>query len=263
MTQHIFKYYLLSIAFLIMHSFCYAQSVQDKYLNSEIKEHTLNKGDWEAIIDGLDYSEQKKEKEKEEEEDSSYSPSSSGASGSSSGGASRSYPSGGGNGEFWASLFKIIFIIIIAAAIVLLVAQFMGAGTFKSPTNRKVGKTDTKITIDNVEEHIYESDLDRFIREAVEQKKYSLAIRLYYLAIIKELSLNRTINWKKDKTNKDYLKEMRKSNLFQSFREATRIFERAWYGEKEIHETEYLNVKPKFEALVKAAQKKQAIIERE
>ena len=47
------------------------------------------------------------------------------------------------------------------------------------------------------EEHIYESDLDRFIREATEQGNYALAIRLYYLAIIKELSLNRTILWKK------------------------------------------------------------------
>ncbi len=254
MSLRILKYYLLFFVLLGCGTYSYAQTGQDAYLNSEIQELKVDKEEWAKIIEGINYNEQEEEKV-DEDYDEGYMPStSSGASRS-----SRSY-SGGGSGEFWAGFFKIIFILIIAAAIVLLVAQFMGAGTFKSPTNRKIGKIDTTITIDNVEEHIYESDLDRFIREAVDKKNYSLAIRLYYLAIIKELSLNKTIQWKKDKTNKDYLREMRKTSMFQSFREATRIFERAWYGEGEVDESDYQSVKPKFEALVKAAQNEQVVI---
>lgn len=228
-----------------------AQNPQDVYMDSEIIERKIDKASWEQAIEGLDYNEEEEKKEEKEEEEEVYTPPTSSSGGSSP----RSYPSGGSS-AFWAGFFKVLFIIIIIAVIVLLAVHFMGAGAFVNPKNKKFATADNTITIDNIEDHIYETELERFIREAVEQKKYALAIRLYYLAIIKELSLNRTIKWKKDKTNKDYLREMRKTNLFQSFREATRIFERAWYGKREIAEAEYLAVKPKFEALVKAAQER-------
>jgi len=145
----------------------------------------------------------------------------------------------------------------------LIVVHLLGGGSFAQPKNKKVVKSNAHITIDNVEEHIYESDLDRFIREAVEQNNYTLAIRLYYLAIIKELSLKRAIKWKKDKTNKDYLREMRKTNLFNPFREATRIFERIWYGEEELEKEDYQEIKPTFEKLVQAAQDRNISIDKD
>jgi hypothetical protein len=95
--------------------------------------------------------------------------------------------------------------------------------------------------------------LERFIREAVDQQKYALAIRLYYLAIIKELSLSKLIKWKRDKTNWSYLNEVRTTALSQPFRETTRIFERVWYGEGTLDEKEFLSIKPKFDQLIKAA----------
>jgi hypothetical protein len=245
-------YCFLIFVLLAVNSFSFAQNAQDTYLDSEIQERKFAKENWEKVIEGINYNEVQKKKKKDSDENISDSRTTTPPS------SSRSYSDRSGSGSFWANFFKVVFIIIVIIVIAFIVSNFLGAGIFTSPKNRKIKKSDASITIDNIEEHFHESDLDRFIREATEEGKYTLAIRLYYLAIIKELSLNRTILWKKDKTNKDYIREMRKTNMFQSFREVTSIFERVWYGEGELKELDYKDVKPKFEALIEAAKLPQA-----
>lgn len=250
MKVSILKYHILLIL-LLLNGVVAGQTVQDTYLDSDIEERAINKEQWQKAIEGISYDEQPEKKEAEDY-DEGYMPSA-----SDEGRSGRSYPSGSGDTSFWGSFFKVMLVLILIAVIALLAAHFMGAGAFNNPINRKFAKSDTMITVDNIEDYIHESDLDRFIRESVEEKNYALAIRLYYLAIIKELSLKRAIQWKKDKTNKDYLREMRKTDLFQSFREATRLFERVWYGEEYLSQSDYERIKPQFEALVKAAQDQQ------
>ena len=114
----------------------------------------------------------------------------------------------------------------------------------------------SQVTIENIDAHIHESDLDRMIRQAVEQRNFSLAVRLYYLAIIKELSLSRAIRWRREKTNRDYLRELRHTPLFENFREATRIFERSWYGNKRLAEADFQMLQPRLQQLVAAAKKR-------
>lgn len=243
------NYILRTLSFLLFFGTAgsaYTQNVNEAYLNSEIKERSIAKEDWKEIIDGLDYTEGQQEEEIDEDEDVNVSPNNNNT---------RAYPTDSTEPGAWAGFFKFIFITIIVIAVVLLVMNLMGAGSFSSPKNRKRIKRDnTPIDIANIEANIYESDLERYIREAVEQKNYALAIRLYYLAIIKELSLNKVIRWKKDKTNKDYIREMRKTNSFQAFREATRVFERVWYGQSTLTEPDYKKIKPQFDALIKAAE---------
>ena len=47
------------------------------------------------------------------------------------------------------------------------------------------------------------------------------------------------IDWKIDKTNHDYLREMTGSPLCQPFAEMTRVFEYAWYGDRLLDETAF------------------------
>lgn len=253
MKKTLLIYHLLFFCCVMSQATSYAQSVDEAYLNSEINERKINQEDWALIIEGINYSEKIEEEDDEDNEDVNTSPT---GSGNNRGGSSRAYPSGGGSGiSGFSGFFKVLIILIIVIALVVLTMQFMGAGSFNRPQNRKTAENDnTDIDLENIEDYIYESDLDRFIRQAVEKKNYALAIRLYYLAIIKELSLNKIIRWKKDKTNKDYIREMRKTNSFQAFREATRVFERVWYGESELKEIDYNKIKPQFDALIKAAQ---------
>jgi len=95
----------------------------------------------------------------------------------------------------------------------------------------------------------------KFIRAAKEKGDYALAMRLYYLAIIKEMSLKKLIKWKRDKTNGEYLRELRSSNFFTEFNEVTNIFERIWYGGGKIDAGTFAGFEGKFRGLVERIKK--------
>ena len=94
--------------------------------------------------------------------------------------------------------------------------------------------------------------MERFLRQALEKEDYGLAVRLYYLAILKELSLKKAIKWKKDKTNRDYQRELRQTKFAEAFSEVTYIFERAWYGRSQLRESDYKQIEPKFQRFIYA-----------
>ena len=110
-------------------------------------------------------------------------------------------------------------------------------------------------TLENVEDNIYESDLDRFIREALDKENYTQAVRLYYLAIIKELSLKKWVKWKKDKTNRDYTRELSNTTFQNGFRNVTNIFERVWYGKQDLASSDFKgSVQPQMKDLLQESQ---------
>lgn len=120
-----------------------------------------------------------------------------------------------------------------------------GENIFKRKA-KKITKT-TSFDLEKIEENIHESDLDKFIKQAESEENYNLAIRLYYLAIIKELSLSKLIKWKKNKTNRSYLNELGSSPFRAGFKKATTIFERVWYGDGLLDQKDYLVLKPQFQ----------------
>ena len=75
-------------------------------------------------------------------------------------------------------------------------------------------------------------------------------MRLYYLAVLKELSLKELIKWKKDKTNGEYLRELAGSRLFGTVQEVTLIFERVWYGKTAVQEEDFLQMEAKFKKAI-------------
>ncbi|MCK6691352.1 MAG: DUF4129 domain-containing protein [Thermoanaerobaculia bacterium] len=147
--------------------------------------------------------------------------------------------------QFWGNFFQILAILIACAAI--------GYGIYwiiRQPRNRRIARDGAEITLDNLDAYIHETDLERFLREALAQQNYPLAVRIYFLQIIKELSQNGAINWSKEKTNRDYLREMREHPLANPFREATRTFEYTWYGNMSLNRADFERLEPGFKALL-------------
>ncbi len=242
------KYYL---SFLALIAFVYANgqtnNPRQEYLNSSINERKFDEQKWEDLTKDFDYSEKIVE-DYDEEFDSLQTNPNANKNSSQSSGNSRF------GSAFWASVFQIVLIIIVVGVIVVLLINMLGGGAIFAPRSRKFSTSSTNFSIEKIENNIHKTDLDRFIRKAVEEKQFVLAIRLYYLAIIKELSLSKMIKWKRDKTNRNYLNEIRSTSLFNPFKEVTRIFERVWYGQGNLDEEEYLSIKPKFDNLIKATQ---------
>jgi hypothetical protein len=106
------------------------------------------------------------------------------------------------------------------------------------------------ITLENIDENVLDATFEPFIQQALATKNYALAIRLYYLWLIKELSLTKQIVWKKDKTNAAYIQDIKSNDLSRTFRNLTNIYERTWYGEQKVAETEFGYLEAQFKAFL-------------
>lgn len=190
---------------------------------------------WDKAAGDLDYSKDrpkppKKEKKREEE----------------------SYGGNGSDMGAWTAATAGLGKILMILAIVLL-AALIGYGVYRmlqQPRNRRIDRDGVQITLDNLEDHLHETDLERFLREALAARDFPLAIRLYYLQIIKSLSTRNYIRWSREKTNREYLQEMRQHTLYEPFRGATRTFERVWYGNAPLDEQGFRHLEPELKGLV-------------
>lgn len=145
---------------------------------------------------------------------------------------------------------------VIAIILALLAIAYAIYRTMQAPRNRRIGQAEdgTIITADNVDAYIHETDLERFLREALQAGNFPLAIRLYYLQAIKLLSQKGDIRWSREKTNRDYLREMRDHWLGADFRAATRDFERVWYGNEKLDAAAFAALEPAFQQLLSKLQ---------
>ena len=104
-----------------------------------------------------------------------------------------------------------------------------------------VFKTESN-TIDDfnyVEENLKEINFDKLISKAIKAKNYRLATRYLYLKSLKILTHKNIIEWHFDKTNSDYLNEIKDNSTKQLFKRISYIYEYVWYGEFPIDEISF------------------------
>jgi len=158
------------------------------------------------------------------------------------------------NGLNWTAQTMVLGKILQILAVILAIT-LIGYGIYQMlqvPKNRKIAQDGVEITVDNIEQYLQESDLAHFLREAIAQGNYALAIRLYYLQVIKTLSEKNTVAWSLNKTNRDYLREMAQHRMFPLFRNITRTYERVWYGNQALDLHGFKRLEPEFKSLLSA-----------
>jgi hypothetical protein len=101
------------------------------------------------------------------------------------------------------------------------------------------------------EENIHEIDFDKDIRDAENEGDYRRAIRLQFLKVLKNLSDAELIFWDPNKTNYQYLYELKGTNLYNPFVSCVNVFDRVWYGEWQIDKMYYTTNKTLFEDLAR------------
>lgn len=241
--------YILPFALLLLSCLALAQSdTQEDYLNSDIEINRFEDNDWRDAAGGLDYQEDylnedidrnefDEEEWKEATEDLDYN-------------EKEERPKKQRRAKLPSSFFPNIpltrliwYTLGVIALIVLLffVAKYTAGLQAVDKKKKRV------YTIEEAEENLLETDLQRFLREALENGDYELAVRVYYLEVLKQLSLKDLIKWQRDKTNSEYLREMRQQTHFEDFRHVTRIFERVWYGDTKIEQATFQQISPEFE----------------
>lgn len=89
------------------------------------------------------------------------------------------------------------------------------------------------------EKRLTEIDLQIYLEKALSDKDFMLAIRYLHLINLKKLALSGQIDWDYQKTNHEFLRELKNEILRPDFEKTIRIYEYIWYGKFTIKESEF------------------------
>lgn len=145
--------------------------------------------------------------------------------------------------NYTVNILRIIGIVVIGLLVYLLVRFLMS-----KDGNFLFGKKNRKINISgqDLEENIHEINFSESILKFEKQQDYRSAIRYHFLYSLKKLTDKNLINWNPEKTNRDYLKELKNINLKEDFSRVIYIYDYIWYGEFETEEKDYQHYKTYF-----------------
>ena len=135
---------------------------------------------------------------------------------------------------FW--LLAIFFIGVIIYKV------FIQSGFFFTGRKGKNILPDEENTEELKSAHAY----DQFIYEAEQKGNFNHAIRFWYLKTLKNLKDLDLIHYSPDKTNQEYISELKESSKLDQFSELTRNYEYVWYGEFFLQKELYLKIKDSF-----------------
>ncbi|NRB58644.1 MAG: DUF4129 domain-containing protein [Winogradskyella sp.] len=140
-------------------------------------------------------------------------------------------------------MLKVFYVVIF-----LLVIFFIVKAIINKEGKWIFGKSSDKniIPVTDIESNIHEADFKKLITSAEEENNYRLAIRYYYLWLLKKLSQAEIIEYDVEKTNSDYYYEITSENTKKEFSYTSYLYNYIWYGEFDIDNTQFNKAKSAF-----------------
>ncbi len=134
---------------------------------------------------------------------------------------------------FWS--LALLFIVLISYKVL-----------FKNGIFKKKRKLLIQTEEDSLQDLNELSEYDLLAHEAENKNEYNLATRYLFLKTLKNLSDKGSVSFASEKTNKDYLNEMRQHKYAEEFAKLTRDYEYVWYGKFSIEKELYQKLKEDF-----------------
>lgn len=116
-----------------------------------------------------------------------------------------------------------------------------GQWIFAKSSSKKI------INYDDIERNLKDIDFDKLIKDTLKSGDNRLAIRYYYLWILKKMAEKDIIDWNPEKTNSDYLYEIKSTTLKTDFSYVSYLYNYIWYGEFEVDQSSFENAKHSME----------------
>lgn len=142
-----------------------------------------------------------------------------------------------------------IFPFLLGAFVLYLILKFAFGFDFKGfrKKSKEISITEKLLQED---EDIADLDLEALLNNAIKENNYRLAIRYYYLLILKQLSVKKIIKYDKDKTNSEYEFEITNQKLRKEFSYLSYIYAYVWYGEFSLDENDFKSAKDKYQTFL-------------
>jgi hypothetical protein len=139
------------------------------------------------------------------------------------------FGSGAGNILLW--------IIVICAVLYILYKLFLSSDSFLFSRSKKIPGEPDKAPED--EEDLATTNWEILFHQAAGNNDMRLAIRYSYKWLLQLLQRNELIQYRNDKTNYEYYTELNDTDYKQPFKQLSRQYEYAWYGQYALPPTAY------------------------
>lgn len=149
------------------------------------------------------------------------------------------------SGEITKVLIRLFAILLIGFLLYFIIKYLLGKdGSFI------FGKKNKKLDIEAKElhENIHEINFPESIARFENNGDYRSAVRYQFLFILKKMSDRKIIVWNPEKTNKDYVAEVKEKHLKGEFSNLSYIFDYVWYGEFSIDKEAYSGFKQQYQS---------------
>ena len=151
--------------------------------------------------------------------------------------------------KFVEVLLKILALILILFVIYLITKSILnkeGQWIFGRNSDKKI------IDYNEIEKNLHLIDFEKLIQNTLKSGERRLTIRYYYLWILKKMSDKNLIEWDVEKTNSDYLYEIKNQAQKDDFSYLSYLYNYIWYGEFELDEATFVKAKNAFEKTIKS-----------
>jgi len=135
----------------------------------------------------------------------------------------------------------------LAVLVILAFVYFIARAILHKESYWIFGRSRKGIAVQDAEaENIHVMNFEQLIQQTKTNADYKLAIRYYYLSLLKKLSFREIINWHWDKTNTDYLYEIMDSALRKDFEYLSYVYDHSWYGDFPVDEKAFAKAEKAF-----------------
>lgn len=150
--------------------------------------------------------------------------------------------------QLWNTALEYFSVVLLIGLIAFVIRMFIKKEAFWF---FKKSKKPFEIHTVEMEKDLEKTNFKSLIKIALANDDHRLAIRYYYLWLLKALSKNAVIKWDLEKTNSDYLSEIKDAETRKSFQYLSYLYNNIWYGEFAVDPLEFEKAQQAFESFLK------------
>jgi hypothetical protein len=148
--------------------------------------------------------------------------------------------------DYTINTIAILLILLVIYLIVKAILNKEGTWIFGSKSDQNL------IRYDEIEKNLHLVDFEKLIKESIKSGEHRLSIRYYYLFLLKKMSEKQIIEWDVEKTNSDYIYEIKSAELKARFEYLSYLYNYMWYGEFAVSIEDFEKAKKAFETTLKS-----------
>lgn len=152
--------------------------------------------------------------------------------------------------SFMGSVFPYLLAVIVI--IIIVKSVLAGDNSLWNFGKNKTIASNVSIITDNEEELIDSNDFSKLLALAKKEGDFRKATKYYYLLLLKKMSEKEFISFDKDKTNTEYIFELKKTELRKQFSYLLYIYDYVWYGEFAIDTASFKTIEQKYQSFLKS-----------